>query len=83
MAISKDGILHGAAMADATGLAEVTLRSNYCAWYSGCCSNRQNGQPYIGTVTVASPTGPYFALENITIDDIAGNNNGQADYNES
>ncbi len=83
VAISKDGVLHGAAIADATGLAEVTLTPIVVPGTADVVVTRQNGQPYIGTVTVASPSGPYVLLESFSIDDIAGNNNGQVDYNET
>ena len=83
VAISKDGILYGAAIADATGLAEVVLTPITVPGAADVVVTRQNGQPFIGTVTVASPTGPYLALDSFTINDAAGNNNGFADYNEN
>ncbi|MCD4682754.1 MAG: hypothetical protein K8R86_05695, partial [Bacteroidales bacterium] len=82
VAISKDGILYGAAIANAAGLAEVTLNPITVPGIADVVVTRQNGQPYIGTVTVASPSGPYVLLDSFQIDDIAGNNNGEADYNE-
>ncbi|MCD4697179.1 MAG: hypothetical protein K8S16_13160, partial [Bacteroidales bacterium] len=81
--ITKDGVLHGAAIADASGTAEVTM--NPIISVPGTADvvvTRQNGQPYIGTVIVASPSGPYLLYNSHNIDDIAGNNNGEADYDE-
>lgn len=42
-----------------------------------------NTIPYQGTVDVVVANGPYVIDENETIDDVMGNNNGLADYNES
>ncbi|MBN2175613.1 MAG: choice-of-anchor D domain-containing protein [Bacteroidales bacterium] len=82
--ITKNGILHGAAIADPSGVAEVTM--NPAITVPGTADvivTRQNGQPFIGTVTVASPTGPYLSLNNVSVDDGLGNNNGEADYDEN
>ncbi|MCB0805475.1 MAG: hypothetical protein KDC05_06715 [Bacteroidales bacterium] len=83
VAISKGGVLHGAAIANASGVAEVMLDPITVPGAADIVVTRQNGQPFMGTVTVASPTGPYLSLEGFTIDDNTGNNNGEADYNES
>ena len=83
VAISKDGVLYGAAVADAAGVADVILNPITVPGTADVVVTRQNGQPYIGTVTVASPSGPYLSLESFQIDDNAGNNNGEADYDES
>ena len=81
--ITKDGVLHGAAIADASSIAEVTMNPPInVPGTADIVVTRQNGQPYIGTVTVASPSGPYLSLESYQIDDNAGNNNGEADYGE-
>jgi len=81
--ITKDGVLHGAAIADASGIAEVTMNPPITVpGTADIVVTRQNGQPYIGTVTVASSSGPYLSLESYQIDDNAGNNNGEADYGE-
>jgi len=81
--ITKDGVLHGAGIANAAGFVEVII--NPVITVPGTADivvTRQNGQPFIGTVTVASPSGPYLSLESFVIDDNAGNNNGEADYDE-
>jgi hypothetical protein len=41
-----------------------------------------NYTPYIGTVLIISSTGPYVVYSSYVMHDVAGNNNGQADYNE-
>jgi len=83
VSITKDGVLYGAAIADATGLATVSLDPITVPGNADVVVTRQNGQPYIGTVLVASPSGPYVLLDDFQIDDAAGNNNGQIDYGEN
>ncbi|MCD4698145.1 MAG: hypothetical protein K8S16_18120, partial [Bacteroidales bacterium] len=83
VAISKDGVLHGAAVADGSGVADVALDPINIPGTADVVVTRQNGQPYIGTVTVASPSGPYLSLNSFTIDDNTGNSNGEADYGET
>ncbi|MCD4734636.1 MAG: hypothetical protein K8R53_01210, partial [Bacteroidales bacterium] len=81
--ITKDGVLHGAALSDATGIATVTLDPIAIPGQANIVVTRQNGQPFIGTVTVASPNGPYVLLDDFIIDDNAGDGDGMADYGEN
>jgi hypothetical protein len=84
VAISKDGVLHGCAVADNTGLAEVTLYDPIVVpGIADVVITGQNLQPFIGTVNVASPSGAYVLLNNFTIDDSNGNNNGMVDFDEN
>jgi len=46
-------------------------------------ATKYNYIPYIGEVPVIAATGPYVVYSTSTINDAAGNNNGQADYGES
>ena len=82
VAISKDGVLHGAAIADETGLANVTLDPITVPGTADVVVTGQNFYPFIGTVAVAAPDGPYVLLNEYQIDDALGNNNGQADFGE-
>lgn len=83
VAISKDGVLHGVSIADGTGLAEVTMFEPIVVpGEADVVITGQNLKPYIGTVTVASPTGAYVLLDEIEIDDSNGNDNGMADFGE-
>lgn len=85
VAISKNGVLHGAAIADADGLAEVTFDEPITVpGEAEVIITGQNLMPYFGTVMVASPDGPYVLLDEFLIDDDAtGNGNGMMDYGES
>jgi len=83
VAISKDGVLHGCAIADASGTAEVVLMDPITVpGEADLVITGQNMQPYIGTVNVASPNGPYVLFDEFEIDDSNGNNNGQVDFSE-
>lgn len=83
VAISKDGVLYGAAVADPLGVAVVSLQPVTIPGTADIIITAQNKQPYIGTVLVASPEGPYIIMDSQSVNDEAGNNNLQIDYNES
>ncbi|MBM3436814.1 MAG: Gingipain R, partial [Bacteroidetes bacterium] len=84
VAISKDGTLHGCGMADATGLAEVTMFDPIVVpGTADVVITGQNLKPFIGTVNVASPAGAYVLLDDFEIDDSNGNNNGLVDFDET
>ncbi len=82
VAISKDGVLYGTAVADGSGVAEINLIPITVPGTADIVITRQNGQPFISTVVVASPEGPYVLLDSFVIDDNGGNNNGLAEYGE-
>jgi hypothetical protein len=83
VAISKDGVLHGCAIADNTGLAEVTMFNPITVpGTADVVITGQNLKPFMGTVTVASPEGAYVLMNEMEIDDSNGNNNGIADFDE-
>jgi len=83
VAISKDGILHGCAIADEAGLAEVTMFLPITVpGDADVVITGQNLKPYMGTVTVASPAGAYVLFNELQIDDSNGNNNGLVDFSE-
>ncbi|MEA3445224.1 MAG: C25 family peptidase C-terminal domain-containing protein, partial [Bacteroidota bacterium] len=42
-----------------------------------------NKIPYWADVSIIAATGPYLDIASVTVDDTAGNNNGQADFGES
>lgn len=84
VAISKDGVLSGCAVADATGLAEVSMYNPIVVpGTADVIITGQNLKPFIGTVTVASPAGAYVLLDEYEIDDSNGNNNGIVDFDEN
>lgn len=83
VAISKDGILHGSALADITGTALVSLSPISVPGEAEIIVTAQNLQPFIGTVMVASPEGPYIMLQSQTVNDSLANNNQLPEFGES
>jgi len=83
VAISKDGALQGAAMANSSGVAEVELIPITEPGEADVVITGQNLKPFFGTVMVSAPDGPHVALHSFELDDASGNNNGLADYGES
>ncbi|MBU2652628.1 MAG: T9SS type A sorting domain-containing protein, partial [Bacteroidetes bacterium] len=83
VAISMNNVLYGAVLADAAGTAIVPLNPIQQPGTADVVVTKQNGQPYIGTVIVNNPAGPFVSLDEYTVKDQNGNGNGQADYGES
>ena len=82
-AVSYGGVLHGAALADSLGVANISITPFTVAGTANVVVTKQNRAPFISTVLVASPTGPYIMYNNNVIHDAGGNNNGQADFGEN
>ena len=83
VAISKDGVLHGTALADETGVAEIEFEIPVTVpGIADVVITGQNLMPYMGELTVASPDGAYVLLDGFEVNDNSGNNNGQVDYGE-
>jgi hypothetical protein len=83
VAVSMSGVLYGAALADSLGVATVPLSPITTPGAADVVATKQNRAPYIGTVTVANPTGPYVIYSSKVLHDAAGNNNGLADFGEN
>ena len=81
--ISMNGTLHGAAPTDPNGIAVINITPFMQAGTADIVVTKQNRQPYIDTVTVAAPGGPYLILNKYIIVDSTGNNNGEADFGEA
>jgi hypothetical protein len=82
VAISKNNILHGVAEADENGLAAISLQPFTEPGYANIVITKQNREPYIDSVLVASPDGPYLVLDNYLINDNGGNNNQLPEFGE-
>ncbi|MCO5264796.1 MAG: C25 family cysteine peptidase [Lentimicrobium sp.] len=83
VAISKDGVLYGSALADEFGVAVVTLNPISVPGDAEVIVTAQNKQPFIGSVVVASPDGPYVMLQSQSVNDAGANNNQLPEYAES
>jgi hypothetical protein len=82
VAISMNGVLLDAQLADVTGIVNLTFSAIANVGTADIVVTKQFKQPYQGTIQIISPNGPYVIYATNTIDDIAGNNNSLVDYNE-
>jgi hypothetical protein len=82
-AVSLSGTLLGAALADSLGNVTVPLTGVTTPGTADVVITRQNRAPYISTVVIANPAGPYVLYSTNVIHDPAGNNNSQVDYSEN
>lgn len=82
VAISKEGVLYGSALADENGVAEVMLDPISVPGDADIVITAQNREPYFGTVLVASPDGPYVLLQSKVVNDVNGNNNQIPEHGE-
>jgi len=83
VAISLNGVLKGAALADSLGLAVVNITPINVATTADLVISKQNRQPLITSIAVATPTGPYISLNSYQLSDASGNNNQMVDYGET
>ncbi|MGI6343257.1 MAG: C25 family cysteine peptidase [Bacteroidales bacterium] len=82
VAITRNNVIYGVAEADESGLAVVNLNPITIPGYVNVVMTKQNFQPYIDSVMVASPEGAYLFLSNYQFTDTAGNNNQILEYDE-
>ena len=82
VAISMNGMLLDAKLADATGVVTLTFPAIATVGTADIVVTKQFRVPYTGALQIISPTGPYVIYSSNTLDDSAGNNNTLADYNE-
>ncbi len=84
VAISTEGVLHGAALADADGLAEVVFDEPIVLpGEAEIVITGQNLQPYSAIIVVAAPDAPYVLLDGFGVNDLQTNGNGLAEYGET
>jgi len=81
--LSKDGVLHGAAYIDETGIVDMDITPFIVPGAADLIVSGQNKQPYITTVQVIAPSGPYVIFDSCVVNDPTGNNDGIIDFGES
>jgi hypothetical protein len=81
--ISIDGVLHGAAYIGQTGTVDVPLEPFASPGSADIVITAQNRLPYVSTIQIIPPQGPYVIYDSYSINDLAGNNNGMVDAGES
>jgi len=80
----EGGVNYGAAITDASGLATISLDPPLTVPMDVTLTvTAFNKVPYITTVSVIPPAGPYVIYEDHTIDDSAGNGDGTVDFGET
>jgi hypothetical protein len=81
--LSKDGVLHGAAYVDESGIVVTEIIPFDEPGTADIVISAQNRIPYISTIQIVSPGGPHVVFDSYNINDISGSNNGLADAGES
>jgi len=83
-AVSMNNVLHGAALADENGVAEINIFTPFTEpGIADVVVTGQNRRPFFGTVMVEGAEGVYVLLQSFDIDDSNGNNDGKADAGEN
>jgi hypothetical protein len=80
--LSMNGQGIGTALAGADGVAVVTLVNVPGPGTADVVVTAQNYQPYIGTVLIANPSGPYVMLNETIINDMNGDFDGVPEFGE-
>lgn len=83
VAISKDGVLHGAALVDESGEVEVIIVPILDDGNVDIVVTKPQRKPYMVQVPAAALVGPYIVLDSYVVNDSQGNNNGLIDYTET
>jgi hypothetical protein len=84
IALSMNGTLLDAKIADAAGAATLNFTALNMPGNADIVITKQNKQPYINTIQVIPASGPYVIYTGSTISDPlpGGNNNGQMEFDE-
>ena len=84
IAISKDGVIHGVAIADDSGVALVTLEPPILTKGDvDIVVTRNQYQPYIQVVPASVLDGPYVLYQNYLLTDLEGNANQSVAYDST
>lgn len=81
--ISANGVLHGAGYVDQSGSVQIAVTPFDQPVTADVVVTAQNKIPYIGTVQVIAPEGPYVIYQSHAVNDAAGNGDGLVDFGES
>ncbi len=82
--IVKDGVVHGIGITDALGIAEINFDPVFTAVGNAeLIVSGYNCLPTTYPVTIIPNAGAYIIYSGHTVNDVLGNNNGLADYDEA
>lgn len=82
VALSTGDSLIGAALSDQSGSALLTFPPITKPGDALLVITSQNHEPYIDTINIVNPTGPYVIHHQFEMNDSLGNDNGLAEYGE-
>jgi len=82
VALSKDGVLLDAKIADESGIVILSFPELTEVGVADIVITKQNRAPEISTVDIIPSTTPYVILDSYVINDAAANNNDLADFGE-
>ena len=83
VALSQNGILLDAGIADATGTVVLNFTALSTIGTCDIVATKQNRKPYIETIDVIVANAPFVVYNSHSIDDVLFNNNGAADFSEN
>lgn len=83
VALSMDGVLHGAAFVDESGEVEVPIEPILDGGDVRIVVTKYQHIPYIVDVPAAALEGPFIVLDSYVVNDSEGNGNAMADYGEN
>jgi hypothetical protein len=83
MGLSMDGVLHGAAYVDESGAVTMDIVPFEEPGEADLVISAQNREPYITTVQIISPQGPYVMFDSCAVNDTDGNGNGMIEFGET
>jgi len=83
-ALYREGVIFGSAYTDEYGMATITITEQLTVDENLTLTvTAQNRVPYFAEIQVIAPEGAYVVLDEYTINDINGNDNGYVDASES
>jgi len=83
IALSKEGVLHSAALSDEMGQAEIEIFEPLTETGTAeIIITGQNTRPFFGIIEILPAEGAYVVLDSFVIDDSNGNNDGIVDAGE-
>ncbi|MCF8219409.1 MAG: T9SS type A sorting domain-containing protein [Bacteroidales bacterium] len=83
VALSIDDSLIDAATSDQSGSAQLNFLPLTDTGTAMIVITSQNHQPYIDSLQIISPNGPYIAHNSVSVNDSLGNNNSKIDFGEN
>lgn len=82
VAITKDGVIHGTALVGESGIAVVEIEPVLSGGDVDIVVTKPQHIPYMNQVPAVALDGPFIIVEDFTVSDSLGNNNGLADFEE-